>query len=405
MIKAVHVGTTDEGGAYGAMVLISKSMELQGVKSVILLRNKTDESSIGRPMCKGYRRLFSKMKNYVNLKLSFDRIQTDYLGESIINEEEIKEADIIFLHWTNSFLSYNSVRELKKLNKKIICVMHDMWFMSGGCHYDNYCTGYEKECIACPYAHNKIHRYIANNSFDRKRKMLHEISPVIVSPSEWLAGMAERSQITAPYEKHVINNPVDTEIFRIYQDNDTIMIREKYNVPKEDKLIVFSAYNATRNIKKGFPYLKKALEDIGEDNYTLLICGDKEANNITDIGKVKVRYAGFVKDRTLMAKIFSAADVVAAPSKQENYSGVVLEALSCGTPVAAFDIGGMPEIIDHKKTGYIAEFENSGQLHDGIIYCANHKKDMSGAAREMRLKTNTSDIIGKKYKNLIEGLG
>ena len=144
MIRVVHVGTTDEGGAYGAMVRISSCLENEGVGSSVLLRNKRDEKNVGRGVCTGYRRLVSMIRNYLNLQLSFGRIQTDYLGERIVSEKEIKEADIIFLHWTNSFLSYRSVRELARLGKPVVCVMHDMWFMTGGCHYDNYCSGYEK---------------------------------------------------------------------------------------------------------------------------------------------------------------------------------------------------------------------------------------------------------------------
>ncbi len=404
MIKVVHVGTTDEGGAYGAMVLISRCLELQGVESSILLRNKKDENNVGRGMCNGYKRLNSKIKNLFNLFLSFDNIQADYWGESIVNESEVKNADVIFLHWTNSFLSYNAIRELKKLNKKVVFVMHDMWLMTGGCHYDNYCAGYENGCVTCPYAHNKVQRYIANNSFVRKIKMLDYINPVIISPSDWLAKMAECSKITASYDKHVINNPVDTAIFRPYSDDETIEIKKKYGVATSDKLVVFSAFNATRNKKKGFSYLEKALEGIVEDNLTLLICGDKEENNITIIDKVKVKYAGFIRERNSLAKIFSAADVVVAPSKQENYSGVVLEALSCGTPVVAFNVGGMPEIIDHKKTGYIAEYRNVEQLCEGIRYCIVNKKAMSENAREVRLRKNTLETVGKTYTDLIERL-
>lgn len=404
MIRVVHVGTTDEGGAYGAMVRISGCLEHEGIGSSVLLRNKRDEKSVGRGVCTGYRRLASMTRNYLNLKLSFERIQTDYLGESIVNEKEIKEADIIFLHWTNSFLSYRSVRELARLGKPVVCVMHDMWFMTGGCHIDNYCSGYEKGCTDCPYAGNRYRKYLARDSFLKKKEALVYAEPVIVTPSKWLAGLADSSGITAPYRKYVINNPVDTETFRPYPDSIKKSVREKYKIPAEDKLIMFSAFNATHNMNKGFGYLKEALEKIEEDNFSLLICGDKEEGNIKSIGRVKVRYAGFVKDRTLLAGIYSAADAVVAPSKQENYSGVVLEALSCGTPVAAFDIGGMPEIIEHMETGYLAGRGDVPALLEGILYCAANKGKMSEKARKTRVEKNTAEVIGRKYKELIDSL-
>ncbi|MCR5420879.1 MAG: glycosyltransferase [Lachnospiraceae bacterium] len=401
MIKVVHIGTTDEGGAYGAMVRISECLTLKGVDSSILLRNKRNDKSIGRVVCTGYRRLISKIKNYLNLKLSFENVQTDYLGENILNEKEIKEADVIFLHWTNSFLSYKSIKNLAKLNKPIVYVMHDMWLMTGGCHIDNYCSGYKNACIDCPYAKNHYQKYLAMNSFLKKKEILKFINPVIVTPSKWLGGMANSSKITTQYRKYVINNPVDTEIFCTYPDIEKMAIRKKYKIPAENKLIIFSAFNATRSINKGFGYLKEALKKIDTDNYSLLICGDNKNDDITSIGKVKVIYTGFINDRSLLAKIYSTADVVTVPSKQENYSGVALEALSCGTPVTAFDIGGMPEIISHKEDGYIAEFANTDQLCQGIIYCANNKKNMCKKARDIRIKKNKNEIIGEKYYNLL----
>ena len=54
------------------------------------------------------------------------------------------------------------------------------------------------------------------------------------------------------------------------------------------------------------------------------------------------------------------------PSVAENCPLVVLEAMGCGTPVIAFNTGGMPELVDYLKTGYVAEYKNSDDLAIGI---------------------------------------
>ena len=122
-----------------------------------------------------------------------------------------------------------------------------------------------------------------------------------------------------------------------------------------------------------------------------------------NIGRVKVRYAGYVEDISKMSIIYSSADVVVSPSKQENYSGVILEALSCGTPVTAFAIGGTPEIIDHLETGYIAPFGDTDKLREGIIYCCDNKDKMSERAREVRVNVNSYERIGEKYLEIVKG--
>ena len=97
-MKVIHIGTNDEGGAYQAMVRISKSMELCGAECRILLRNKENPAALGEEVCTGYRRLFSKIKNFLNLCLSFGTVQSDYFGEDLTKFPAVREADVIFLH-------------------------------------------------------------------------------------------------------------------------------------------------------------------------------------------------------------------------------------------------------------------------------------------------------------------
>ena len=83
-------------------------------------------------------------------------------------------------------------------------------------------------------------------------------------------------------------------------------------------------------------------------------------------GLASVRHMGPIKDRRLMAILYAAADVFVAPSRMENLANTVLESLACGTPVVAFDIGGMPDMIDHKVNGFLAPPFKTGELAEGI---------------------------------------
>ena len=402
-MRIVHLTTNDEGGAYQAAVRISRSMKKCGADSYLVLRNKNNSDNEGYELYTGIRRLKSKFYNFLNLMLSFGSVQSDYFGSDITGEELIRRADVIVLHWTNSFISYRTLKKLQGMGKPVIWVMHDMWLMTGGCHIDKNCRGYERGCTGCPEARNMIRRFIAVKNFRIKEDILRIMKPYVVTPSRWLGELKDESAIFRNIKSCVINNPVDTGLYHPYSEGERGEIRDEFSISRTEKMIVFCAFNAVKNTNKGFGYLKKALAGVDKDGYTLLICGSDNDESMQSIGRVKVRYAGYVEDISKMSIIYSSADVVVSPSKQENYSGVILEALSCGTPVTAFAIGGTPEIIDHLETGYIAPFGDTDKLREGIIYCCDNKDKMSERAREVRVNVNSYERIGEKYLEIVKG--
>jgi glycosyltransferase involved in cell wall biosynthesis len=67
-----------------------------------------------------------------------------------------------------------------------------------------------------------------------------------------------------------------------------------------------------------------------------------------------------------LAEIYSMADVFVSPSIEDNLPNMIMEAMACGTPVVAFNTGGIPDLIDHQVNGYLAEFKSSADLAAGI---------------------------------------
>lgn len=401
-MRIVHVATNDEGGAYRAAVRISDSLNRCGAESKLILRNKMNKSNPGRELCTGPKRLISMFLNFLNLMVSFGGVQTDVFGTDILHEEEIVNADIIVLHWTNSFISYGMIKKMAGLNKSVVWVMHDMWNITGGCHYDGNCGGYKHGCMNCPKTDKAFLRKTVCYSYNKKKEVMGILKPWLVSPSKWLMELSRESDITGSLECRVINNPLDLDLFHNRTPEEKNNISRKYDIDTNKKIIMFSAYKAVENTTKGFSYLKDALEKIEEKGYLLLVCGSDPSALPPKIGNVSVKCLGMVDSSDELAVLYSMADVVAAPSKQENYSGSVLEALACGTPVVAFDIGGMAEIIDHLKTGYIAEYENTDQLREGIFYCCDNKQRMSERAVRIRQEKNAPGVIGSKYMELFE---
>jgi len=81
----------------------------------------------------------------------------------------------------------------------------------------------------------------------------------------------------------------------------------------------------------------------------------------------EVHLLGKITNENKLVNCYNAADIYVAPSLQDNLPNTVIESLSCGTPVVAFNTGGMPDMIEHLKNGYLAELKSSEDLAAGIV--------------------------------------
>ena len=213
-MKVIHFSTTDCGGAFKAAYRISKSMQQAGVDSKVFVRTgKPDIDEVQEIIDTPAKKLISRSKNLINLCLSKGDVISDHFGTDITKLDIVREADVIFLHWVNSFVSYSCVEKLLSMNKKIIWVMHDMWLFTGGCHCDNYCGRYETQCGKCPLINSNKVNDISRKNFLRKIKMLSVRDMKLVAPSRWIAECAGKSLITKHDEIKVIPNPVDYQVF------------------------------------------------------------------------------------------------------------------------------------------------------------------------------------------------
>jgi glycosyltransferase involved in cell wall biosynthesis len=108
-----------------------------------------------------------------------------------------------------------------------------------------------------------------------------------------------------------------------------------------------------------------------------------------------------------MALVYAAADVFLAPSLEDNLPNTVLEALSCGTPVVAFNIGGMPDMVTHRANGYLAPGFDTDQLAQGLHWVLedlSRWESLSAAARETVLDTFTLQHAASRYYALYREL-
>jgi glycosyltransferase involved in cell wall biosynthesis len=156
-------------------------------------------------------------------------------------------------------------------------------------------------------------------------------------------------------------------------------------------------------IWKGFSYFISALEILksqksANENIELIILGQAEDDLLSQL-PLKTHALGRINDIAKIVKIYNAADVFVIPSIEENLPNTIMEALSCGIPSVGFKTGGIPEMIDHKRNGYLAEYKNPDDLAKGISWVL-HESDYdttSENARKKVLENYDQEVVAKKY--------
>lgn len=394
LVKIVHITTIDGGGAYHAALRLHQCLLQLGEESEILVRTKKRKDSPAKEVfATPIGRTVSKAKNAVNLLRVDGQIFSDVLGTDISTHPAVKNADMIVLHWINSFLTARELRKLNALGKPILWILHDMWLFTGGCHYDEYCAGYRQGCDACPMLKKGTAGTLAARNYEQKLQLLEEMENLwIAGPSQWIVDCAGESRITKHKRLLFLPNLLDTELY-----SPGLSVRSA----KERRTVMFGAADkGTANGLKGFSYLMQALEYLDREKYRLVIFGKSEKCAAEEKGW-DISYTGYITEERRLAELYRQADVFVTPSLQEAFGYTACEAMACGTPVAAFPVGGLQEQITHRKNGYLAAFKDAEDLARGIEYCAEHSEEMGQAAREAALQYSY-DRLGEEYRRLFQ---
>jgi glycosyltransferase involved in cell wall biosynthesis len=163
-------------------------------------------------------------------------------------------------------------------------------------------------------------------------------------------------------------------------------------LPQDEDLVLFSSVE-TQAYRKGGTFVTEAVNALkGKTRkpFRLLVVGNRAGEWETAVN-VPVTAIGTVKDDHLLATLYSAADVFVHPALADNLPNGVLESLACGTPVVAFNVGGVGEAVRPMETGYLARDKDAGDLSEGIK-CLLDDPDL-----RRRLRTRCREVAEAEY--------
>ena len=191
--------------------------------------------------------------------------------------------------------------------------------------------------------------------------MLADENIYFVVCSHWLASEAKRSALLQGQKITSIPNPIDT---RIYKKGDKQEARQRLGLPLDKKLILFASQRVT-NVNKGMDYLIEACRQLQIDNAAVVILGGHAEEVVSQLS-LEAYPLGYVNEEQRIVDVYHAADVFVLPSLSENLPNTIMEAMACGVPCVGFRVGGIPEEIDHRRNGYVADYRSAEDLARGI---------------------------------------
>lgn len=409
-MKILHLSESDGGGAGRATFRLNQGLQHLGVDSKILVQLKySDDRTVFSPETT-LGKFSAKLKlperlDALPLKGYPQRDTSDFSLEWLPSGIGSKVAkltpDVVNLHWVCH--GYVPIEAIAKFKKPLVWTLHDMWAFTGGCHYSQECDRYKISCGTCPQLGSTKSWDISHWVWQRKAKAWQNLNLTIVSPSHWLAECARSSALFQDVPIEVIPNGLDTQQ---YKPIPRQIARELLNLPQDKQLILFGAMYPNSDRRKGFYLLQQALQSLRKTEWRnqieIAIFGASRPQEPVELG-LKSHYLGRLSDEISLAVVYAAADVFVAPSTQDNLPNTVMEAIACGTPCVAFNIGGMPELIEHQDNGYLAQALDSEDLAQGILWILENKErhqKLCDRARQKAEQEFTLEIQARRYESL-----
>lgn len=412
-LKILLVNTSERvGGAAIAASRLMSALKHSGARCSMLVRDRQSEmisvTSIRSSWMLTVKFLWERMVIWVNNALRRRNIwQVDIAntGTDITCLPEFKSADVVHLHWVNQgFLSLNNIEAILRSDKHIVVTMHDMWYFTGICHYAGNCDRYEKGCFHCPLlTRGGVFTDLAKKVWERKAEMYKDANITFVGCSQWMANMAQRSALARNHKVVSIPNAIDTELFA---PHDKTEARKKLHLPLDKTLLLFTCQRIT-DPRKGFSLLVEAIKALLrqqpqlKDKLTIVVVGG-DSSKAQDLLPLPVRMVNYLHDEQSMVGLYNAADIYVTPSLQDNLPNTIVEAMACGLPCVGFNVGGIPEMIDHEVNGYVAEYRNSEDFARGILWTIDPERHdkLSVEARSKAEETYSEQHIAHLYNNI-----
>lgn len=409
-MRVLIINTSENtGGAAVAANRLVDALNNNGVKAKMLVRDKATSrvtvSGVGQKLRSRWAFLWERWCIFWHLHFTREHlfeIDIANAGVDVTHLREFKEADVIHLSWINQgMLSLSGLRKILASGKPVVWTMHDLWPASSICHYAHGCPKFHSNCNHCkllPGGGGK--NDLSSKVWKKKAAILKNHTIWFVACSHWLETQAKESRLLSGQPVTSIPNPINTKIFA---PTDQKQARLSVGLPQDRQILLFVSQRVT-DTRKGVGYFVEAIQRLVasrpelKQRWAVALLGG-HAEELADSLPLDTYPLGYVSDERQIVGVYNSADVFVLPSLEDNLPNTLMEAMACGVPCVGFRVGGIPEMIDHQKNGYVAKLRDVADLANGIAWTldADRHSALSEAALAKVHRCYSQRAVSLKY--------
>ncbi len=318
--------------------------------------------------------------NYVGIPTTFKILEHPFLGW----------ADVVHYHNLHGgFFNYLALPALTRA-KPSVWTLRDMWGLTGHCAHSFDCDRWRTGCGRCPYPEvdPPIRRDATRWEWKLKLRTYQRARLQVTAPSRLLADLARQSMLGCQPVTQV-HNAVDTTVF---VPRDRAQVRAELGWPPDLPVLLFAA-ESLDNPFKDFRLLLQALRQLPtrrRAGMVLAMLGSAAAAH-EDLADMRTLSLGYQDSERTLARIYAAADLFVYPTRADNQPRVLLEAMACGCPPVATDVGGVSELVAHEQTGLLVKPGDADGLCRAIEYL------LDDPSRRERLARNGHRLVTERH--------
>jgi glycosyltransferase involved in cell wall biosynthesis len=402
MLNVLHISESDGiGGSGRSAFRLHSTLRSLGLGSRMLVgRRRTEDRDVRllkRSIAwRALDRASGELLDFLNLQYVF---YPSSFGVAM--DPWFRDADVVQLYNTHgSYFSHSALPVLSR-RRPVVWRLSDMWAFTGHVAYSYDCDRWKHGCGSCPYLgeYPALSRDTTAALWRWKDEVYRRSRLTIVAPSRWIERLARESPLLSRFPVRRIPNGIDLERFRPVGRDEA---RDRLGLPSNGPVVLFSAPDVSDR-RKGGAVLNEALEHLHGEHFQLLVAGANE----TPAFPRSFRSLTHLVDEEEIALSYAAADLFVLPTLAENLPNAALESVASGTPCVSFDVGGVPDVVRHLETGYLAPLGDAEGLAQGVRTLLHHdelRDRLSSRCRELAEQEFGSELEASRFAELYSEL-
>jgi glycosyltransferase involved in cell wall biosynthesis len=396
--KIYHLAFSEGGGAGNVAKTLSQALKDFKFDSTFLFAAK--RKNLKQITLNLFPYILSFIDNYIIKKKKnlpfFSLLRATVNSRGIVTQMD--SDSVINLHWTPGLISFKKLKKIENKKFKYVVTLHDMWFITGGCHFSNDCEQFTSGCNECPMVRS-IFRPLVAKQYQQKKKFFSDENNVrVISPSHDLQQKATRSEVMSGQDIKIIPYPISKEI---YSPDSKVRAREKTNIDLNSFVVGFVAANINdprKNFNDALKSVRNLILTYPEANIKFVVIGQGINLELKKLSFVKS--VGPINDPASLATYFATFDVLLVTSTAENSPLVVIEGLVNKTYVISSNAGGAKEIIRKTNSSYV--YNDFIDLSRALIESYETKNYQNVGS--VNLDDHLSASVASQYSNIYQKL-